>query len=264
LKRVRILNGSFDPITLHDTATFVREAIATGRRGVICTVNVAMLMMMRRDATLRRVVESSALTVADGQPIVWVSRLFGKKLPERVAGVELISVLAALAAREQFPIYLLGARRDVVDEVACRLTNRYSGLEIAGVADGYFSEHEAVARADAVRTSGAKLLIVAMGVPRQEAFLDEHFESCGATVALPVGGGFEVIAGKRVRAPGWIRKLGLEWLFRLAQEPRRLFKRYLVTNTQFIALTLWALATGEGRRRNRAVEDATNDSEHRA
>jgi len=124
----------------------------------------------------------------------------------------------------------------VVEKVAERLRANSPNLRLVGVADGYFAGEEAAARAEAVARSGAQILIAAMGVPRQEYFLEEQWERLGVRFAIGVGGSFDVLAGLRARAPVLIQKVGLEWLFRLAQEPGRLWKRYLVTNAQFLYL----------------------------
>jgi N-acetylglucosaminyldiphosphoundecaprenol N-acetyl-beta-D-mannosaminyltransferase len=233
--RVPVLNGGFDALTLAEVVDWASAWIRDGRRGYLCTVNVAILMMMRRDLRLQRVVDRAALVVADGRPIVWCSRLAGRRLPERVAGIDLIDALAARAARDGFGLYLLGARRAVVENAARRLLAAHPGLSIRGVADGYFRAGEAAERARAVRQSGASLLLIGMGVPRQEYFLEEQWAELGVNLAIGVGGSFEVLAGARRRAPHWAQQAGLEWLWRLIQEPRRLGPRYVDTNCRFIA-----------------------------
>jgi N-acetylglucosaminyldiphosphoundecaprenol N-acetyl-beta-D-mannosaminyltransferase len=153
-----------------------------------------------------------------------------------VAGIELLIALLDRAEREQFGVYLLGARPAVVAAAARRVRDRWPRLKLCGVADGYFSADEAPTRARAVARSGAQILIVGMGVPRQEYFIEEQWEALGTSIALGVGGSFDVLAGARRRAPSALQRLGLEWLFRLVQEPGRLWKRYLVTNSQFLYL----------------------------
>jgi N-acetylglucosaminyldiphosphoundecaprenol N-acetyl-beta-D-mannosaminyltransferase len=233
---IELLNGRFAPITLEQTVDLVSERIKAGERGYLCTVNVAILMMMREDPRLQRFVDNAAMVVADGQPLIWGSRMLGRRLPERVAGVELVERLCERAAREGFGVYLLGGRKDVVEKVAARFTAQFPGLRLSGVADGYFKDDEAQSRAEAVARSGAKILIAAMGVPRQELFIEEHWDRLGVPFAIGVGGSFDVLAGLRARAPQLIQRIGLEWFFRLAQEPGRLWKRYLVTNAQFLYL----------------------------
>jgi len=233
---VEILNARFAPVTLEETVELAMRQIKAGERGYLCTVNVAILMMMREDPRLQRFVERAAIVVADGQPLIWSSRLLGRRLPERVAGVELVDRVCEAAAREGFGVYLLGGKQEVVEKVAERLRANSPNLRLVGVADGYFAGEEAAARAEAVARSGAQILIAAMGVPRQEYFLEEQWERLGVRFAIGVGGSFDVLAGLRARAPVLIQKVGLEWLFRLAQEPGRLWKRYLVTNAQFLYL----------------------------
>jgi N-acetylglucosaminyldiphosphoundecaprenol N-acetyl-beta-D-mannosaminyltransferase len=234
--RVRILNGSFHVLTSADVIESVVSAIAAGERGYLCTVNVAILMAMRSDPGLQRFGERARWLVADGQPLVWASRLGGTPLPERVAGVDLVDRLCARAAREGFGVFLLGGTEHSVRAAAAMLGGKHPGLTISGTAHGYFSRREAPARAQAVAASGAKLLFVGMGAPRQERFIEEHWAELGVNVALGVGGSFDVVSGQRWRAPSLAQKLGLEWAFRAAQEPRRLLPRYVETNSRFIWL----------------------------
>lgn len=241
---VHLLNGGFAPLTLEETVERVAEQIKAGRRGYLCTVNVAILMMMRDDPRLQRFVDNAALVVADGQPLIWSSRLLSRPLPERVTGVDLVELLCARAAREGFGVYLLGAKKDIVEKLATDLVARHPGLILSGVADGYFGPDESEARARAVAASGAKILVVAMGVPRQEYFIEEYWDRLGVSFAIGVGGSFDVLAGLRSRAPELVQKMGMEWAYRLVQEPRRLWKRYLVTNATFLSLMARELVAG--------------------
>ena len=240
MKRVRLLNGYFDPFTLEQTVDAVFRRLANGQRGWLCTVNVAILMMMRSDPSLQHFVDRAALVVADGQPLVWTAPCLGQSLPERVTGVDLVHALCDRAAREGRRVYLLGATGDIVGKTARRLREQFADLNIE-YADGYFSKEEAPRRADRIRASGADILFVGMGVPRQENFLDEQWDRLGVGMAVGVGGSFDVLSGLRARAPRWVQRCGLEWLFRLIQEPRRLFVRYLVTNSQFVWLIFRAM-----------------------
>jgi len=238
MSRVRVLNGSFDQVTIAEAVDVVAAMIRTGTRGYVATVNVAILMMMRSDPRLQAYVDRAALVVADGQPIVVASRGTSRPLPERVAGVDLLEALLARAARDGFRVYLLGARPTVLRAAARRMQDRWPGLELCGMADGYFPADEAPARACAVARSAPDMLVVAMGVPRQEYFVETHWDQLGATVVIGVGGSLDVLGGVRSRAPRILQRLSLEWLFRLAKEPRRLWKRYLSTNSQFLWLML--------------------------
>ena len=234
-RRVAILNGLFDPLTSRETVDAVFTAIHAGVRGWLCTVNVATLMTMRQDRKLQSFVDRALLVVADGQPLVWCAPLFGGRLPERVAGIDLIDALCQRAATEDKGVYLLGATPRLVGNAIAALRRRHPGLRIEG-ADGYFPPAEAPRRADAIRASNASLLFVGMGSPRQEAFIAEHWERLQVAVAVGVGGSFDVLGGARFRARPWVGNAGLEWVVRLVQEPRRLFPRYLATNSKFCLL----------------------------
>jgi N-acetylglucosaminyldiphosphoundecaprenol N-acetyl-beta-D-mannosaminyltransferase len=238
-RSTRILNGRFDRLSADQVVDELIQTIHAGQRGTLCTVNVAILMMMRSNARMQRFVDSARWTVADGQPLIWASHLTQQSLPERVTGIDLIDQLCARAVRENIGVYFLGASDKTVRATADALRTRHPGLDVRGYANGYFGSAEAPARARAVAVSGAELLFVAMGVPLQEYFIEEQWEHLGARVVIGVGGSFDVIAGLRKRAPVFIQRAGLEWAYRVAQEPRRLFKRYLVTNSRFIGLMFW-------------------------
>jgi N-acetylglucosaminyldiphosphoundecaprenol N-acetyl-beta-D-mannosaminyltransferase len=240
MSRVRLLNGEFDPLTLPQTVDAIFQILKDGKRGWLATVNVSILMMMRSDARLQNFVDRAALVVADGQPLIWCAPWLGKRLPERVTGVDLVDSLCERAALEGKRVYLLGATKDIVTQLAQKLGERYPGLQVS-FADGYFKKDQAVERADQVRASQADILFVGMGVPRQETFMEEQWDRLGVGMAIGVGGSFDVLAGLRARAPVWVQTIGMEWFFRLVQEPRRLFARYLVTNSQFVWLLLGAL-----------------------
>jgi N-acetylglucosaminyldiphosphoundecaprenol N-acetyl-beta-D-mannosaminyltransferase len=247
-----ILNARFDRLSSDEVVEELTRTIRAGQRGVLCTVNVAILMMMRSDARLQRFVDSAKWTVADGQPIIWASHLTRKPLPERVAGVDLIDQLCARAARENIGVYFLGATDKIVLVTVDALRNRHPRLDVRGYANGYFASGEASARAQAVAQSGAELLFVAMGVPLQECFIEEQWERLGARVVIGVGGSFDVIAGLRRRAPVFFQRAGLEWAWRLVQEPRRLFIRYLTTNSRFVGLMFWTVVVA-ALRSSRAI-----------
>lgn len=244
MQRVRILNGQFDPLTLPQTVDAIFNLLNTGQRGWLCTINVAILMMMRTDPRLQSFADRASISVADGQPLVWTAPRFGGLLPERVTGVDLVDAVCERAAQEGKKVFLLGATDDIVTKVAARLRERNPTLDLA-FSNGYFSKDEASVRADLVGQSGADILFVAMGVPRQEHFIEEQWERLQVGMAIGVGGTFDVLAGLRTRAPAWVQNIGMEWLFRLLQEPRRLFVRYLTTNSRFLWLVLRAL-TGNG------------------
>ena len=234
MERARILNADFDPLTLESTVEEMIDFARRGESGWLCTVNVAILMMMREDPFLQSFVDRAAFVVADGQPLVWFAPLFGTHLPARVAGVDLVYALSRRAQEEGLTVGLLGAKREIIDKVGERLRELYPSLKLTYVDDGYFKAEQFGERADAIAQAGVDILFVGMGVPRQEKFIDETFDRMGVKLAIGVGGSFDVLAGLRARAPEIVQRTGMEWAFRLVQEPRRLWKRYLGTNSQFL------------------------------
>lgn len=240
--RATFIDAPIDVLTREGTVSRVLDAI--GRRGKVthCALNVAKLVRMRSNATLRDDVCASDIVGIDGMGIVWGARLAGIPVPERVSGIDLMQALLSECASRGYRPYFLGATADVVQraaDVTCRL---YPTLEFAGLHDGYFgaeSESEIVA---AINASRADCLFVGMPTPRKERFLAAHRRAIDAPFVMGVGGSFDVLAGKVARAPGWAQRAGLEWAFRAAQEPRRMIGRYLSTNTVFLGLMLRELA----------------------
>jgi N-acetylglucosaminyldiphosphoundecaprenol N-acetyl-beta-D-mannosaminyltransferase len=245
--RVRVLNGQFDPLTMAETVDAVFKLLHSGARGWLCTVNVSTLMAMRRDAMLQSFADRASIVVADGQPLVWCASLFDGRLPERVAGIDLIDALCERAAATGAGVYLVGSTAKLLPRALQVLRSRHHGLRVDGT-DGYFGTDRAAVCADAIRASGAAIVLVGMGSPRQESFIAGQWERLGANVAIGVGGSFDVLAHARFRAPRWLRRAGLEWLVRLLQEPHRLLPRYLATNTRFCALIAGAIVERVKRR----------------
>jgi N-acetylglucosaminyldiphosphoundecaprenol N-acetyl-beta-D-mannosaminyltransferase len=169
---------------------------------------------------------------------VWASRVLRDRLPERVAGIDLMYELLALAERRGFGVYFLGARRDVLDRALLRIRTSHPELRVTGSRDGYFDDAQTEDICDAIRASAPDVVFVAMSSPRKEYFLGEHGPRLGASFVMGVGGAIDVVAGVTRRAPLAWQRLGLEWLYRLLQEPQRMFRRYAVTNARFA----WLLA----------------------
>ena len=234
------LGINFSPLTTDDAVDAIMRMISVGDRGWISTVNVAILMQLREDPALRSYVEQSSLVLPDGQPIVWGSRWLGAPLPARVTGIDIIEKLCAEAEQRGLSVFLLGGSATVIEKTAARLANDKPRLRLAW-RHGYFEEWEEASVAEQIRQAGADILIVGMGVPRQEKFIQQHWDDLGCSVAIGVGGSFDVISGRLRRAPRWMQQAGLEWFYRLIQEPRRLLPRYVVTNTQFGAAYLAAI-----------------------
>lgn len=235
-----VLGVGIHAATLAQAIARCETAIDRGERVRIGVVNAAKLVHMRSDALLRESVLSSDLVLADGMAVVWASRIVGEPLPERVTGIDLFEYLVASAARRGDGVYLLGAKPEVLERTRATLCARHPELRIVGARDGYFRDDESREVADAIRAAGAAMLFVGMSSPRKEVFLAKYGDALGVAVCHGVGGAFDVVAGVTQRAPDAWQRNGLEWLYRLLQEPRRMWRRYLSTNTIFVALVLRA------------------------
>jgi N-acetylglucosaminyldiphosphoundecaprenol N-acetyl-beta-D-mannosaminyltransferase len=184
------------------------------------------------------------MVLADGQSVVWASRLLGASLPERVAGIDLFTELLHESARRRLRVYFLGARKEILGRMVAEVRHRHPGLTVAGARDGYFAAAQEPGIAAQIRDSGAQLVFLGMTSPKKELFISRWGRATGANVVHGVGGSFDVLAGATKRAPGWCQAYGLEWLYRVRQEPARLGHRYLTTNAAFIALVARELMQG--------------------
>jgi N-acetylglucosaminyldiphosphoundecaprenol N-acetyl-beta-D-mannosaminyltransferase len=214
----------------------VDAAIASRTRLRIGVVNAAKIVHMTSDASLREDVLASDLVLADGASVVWARRLLGRPLPERVAGIDLMMGILRRGNEKGYRVFCLGATREVLDAVCARIAADFPGIVLAGARDGYYSDADEEALAAEIDKSKPDVIFVAMTSPRKERFLARWGQSLDVRVWHGVGGSFDVLAGKTRRAPRLWQQLGVEWLYRVLQEPRRLWKRYLVTNTIFCAM----------------------------
>jgi N-acetylglucosaminyldiphosphoundecaprenol N-acetyl-beta-D-mannosaminyltransferase len=238
---VNILGVDVCKMRMDEVLDLCDRHISQKRPLLLGVVNVAKVVNCRHDAELRRSVEEADVVVADGQPLVWLSRLMGDPLPERVAGIDIMLRLLQRGAERGYGVYFLGARDEVVRQVVETVQRQFPGVRIAGYRDGYFRPDEDQAVAQAIRDSGADILFVAMSSPRKENFLRQRRDYMQVPVCHGVGGSFDVVAGTTKRAPAWMQRVGLEWFYRVIQEPRRMWKRYLVTNTIFVFLSIHAV-----------------------
>ena len=233
-----VLGCRIDRLDMAETVARCESFVESGTFAQHVAINAAKLVSMHEDRELQETIGGCELVSADGQAVVWASRLIGDPLPERVAGIDLMDELMALAARRGHRVYVLGARHEVLERALSRLCERHPDLQLAGYRDGYFSEAEEAEVAAEIQHCRPQMLFVAMPSPRKEYFLGRHGQGMGVPFAMGVGGSIDVVAGEVHRAPGVMQRLGLEWLFRLLQEPARLFPRYARTNTIFAYLVL--------------------------
>ncbi len=229
-----ILGVPIAATTLEGALDLIDEVIASNSQIQIGVVNAAKVVNMRRDAMLRDDVLSSDVIFADGISVVWAGRLLGRPLPERVAGIDLMHGMLERGRHRGYRVFCLGATDEVLERTVAQIKSDYPGVEVVGHQNGYFNGADEPAVAAAIAASKANILLVAMTSPKKENFLGKWGKELGVNVCHGVGGSFDVMAGKVRRAPAVWQRLGLEWLYRVKQEPGRLWRRYLVTNTLFI------------------------------
>jgi N-acetylglucosaminyldiphosphoundecaprenol N-acetyl-beta-D-mannosaminyltransferase len=235
-ERGELLGCPIDVVTMSEAVARAEEAITTGAMCQHVSINAAKIVKLQRDFALRHAIKGCELITADGQSVVWAGKLLGCPLPERVAGIDLMLSLLEVAAQHGYGVFLLGARAEVLERAEAEMLRRFPGLRVAGSRHGYFSPEEEDGVVAMVAEARPDLLFVALETPAKELFLARHRDRIGTPFVMGVGGSFDVLAGVRRRAPLAFRRLGLEWLYRLAQDPKRLARRYVVGNTQFILL----------------------------
>jgi len=241
--RIDVLGCPVDALDMEQTVERCLDLVEQNARAQHIVLNAAKLAESHRNPRMRAIIESCRLVSADGQAIVWASRALGTPLPERVAGVDLMHELMAAAAERGLSVYVLGAREEVLEAALGNLKQRYPGLRVAGSRNGYFGDGEVDEVVAGIRAAAPDMLFVAMSSPRKEYFLADNMNALGVPFAMGVGGAIDVAAGLTRRAPRWMQRAGLEWFFRFAQEPRRMWRRYLDQNLfilRALIRELWA------------------------
>lgn len=249
-ERVDVLGLGFDAISFEGTVERIREALRSGTRLQIVPGNVDFVMKARRDPEFRRQLGEIDLVVADGVPIVWAASLLGTPLRSRVSGTELVRACASVSAELAAPVALVGAAPGIADRTAERMRLEAPGAELHPVPTPSPLDADATRQVvDEVRACGAKILLVALGAPRQERWVRDNVERTGALVGIGVGSAFDILSGDKPRAPQWMCDHGLEWAFRMVQDPRRLARRYLIEDSPFLGHLAIALTARRATRR---------------
>jgi N-acetylglucosaminyldiphosphoundecaprenol N-acetyl-beta-D-mannosaminyltransferase len=232
---VGLMGLRFDPESTRSAVERCLQWCAGPRAShTVITANAGVLCMMRRDPELRQACQSGDLVLADGMSVVWALRLASTPVPERVTGVDLMSRLLEAGAPRGLRVFFLGAREEVVRPLADSCASGYPGLVVAGYRNGYFSAADHPTVVEQIRESRPDILFVGMPSPFKEVFVERHRARLEVPILMGVGGSFDVLAGVVARAPPWLRAVGMEWSWRLLMEPRKMWKRYLTTNTEFI------------------------------
>lgn len=242
-ERIDILSVPIDRVDMKMALDIFEELLASPGCSLIVTPNSEIVVMAEKDPAFRDVILSADLVIPDGIGLVYASRMLHKPLHERVTGIDFLEgALSRLAATGQ-PVYFLGGKPGVAAKAATVMEAKYSGLVVVGAADGYFDPENEDKVVEAINASGADLLCVALGAPKQEFFIERNKTRLAVSAAVGVGGSFDVFAGEVKRAPRFYQDNGLEWLYRLAQQPARI--KRAATLPRFMAMVF----LGRGRRR---------------
>lgn len=232
--RITILNTTIDVLNIEDTIDLVEQYVIKRVPLHLIGVNANKINELNMNERLRQIVNSCGIINADGASVIMASRFLGKPLPERVAGIDLMQSLVSLSERKGYSVYLLGAQQDIVEKTAEVLKTQHPKLNVVGIHNGYFKENDWPSISNEIKKTKPDFIFVGITSPMKEYLVEYLLDHGNNGVFMGVGGSFDVISGKIPRAPMWMQKMNLEWLFRVIQEPKRLLKRYFVGNSVFI------------------------------
>lgn len=239
---VRLLGVRFHNLTTVEAADQIEYFIREGRPRMILARNAAIRVMEDQDPCLHRIYETSDLVTVDGMAFVYLGKLFGRPFKEMTGGPALWYELLRRAALKGYGVFFFGAREDILQKAVTQLQQQYPGLHVVGCHNGYFKAEEEEEIVETIQQSRAQILMVGMSPPMKERFLQKHLLRMGVPACIGIGGAIDLFAGVCTLAPTWMRILCLEWLYRVWQEPRRLLRRYVVSNTRFLLLVIRQLS----------------------
>ncbi|MEE9351330.1 MAG: WecB/TagA/CpsF family glycosyltransferase [Thiotrichaceae bacterium] len=237
---IKLFGTQMQTLSMQETIEAINIRINNNIFTQHVVVNVAKIVNMQRDALLRDSVNSSDLINIDGVGLLWGAKLFSNDVTERVSGIDLFYELLKSAEKTGKGVFFLGATQSVLAKTLWNIKKQYPDLNVSGVQHGYYAESEEQGIAEKINKSGAEFLFVAMSSPKKENFINRWKNKFGVSFVMGVGGTFDIVAGKTQRAPVWMQKSGLEWFYRVMQEPARLWKRYLYTNSKFALMLIRA------------------------
>lgn len=240
--RTKLFNFFLDNMTIDEAAESIRSLVTQGSPAYVVEVNTDVAVKAENDPELLSAITGSLLTLADGKPIIWVSRIYKKPLKERVAGSDLIPKMCGIAAENHWNVFLLGGAEGVAEAAAKNLQNTYPGISIVGTYAPPFGFESDQAELDKINymifDSDADLVIACFGCPKQEKWAAENYKKCGHAVIICGGGTIDFLAGRIQRCPKWMADHGLEWFYRFTREPKRLFKRYFINDPKILRM-IW-------------------------
>lgn len=242
MDKQKLLNTWVNNLDMEETVAAVEQMIASDRKSYVVAINVDVVMKIEEDSYLKKVVDEADMVLVDGKPLVWISRLHGNPVKEKISGSDLVPVLCRKAAEKGYRIFILGGKDGVAKAAETRLQRMYSEIQIAGVYAppfGFEKDAKELNHINAMITDAhPDILITCFGCPKQEKWIYENIDKYDAKVSVCAGATVDFLAGTVKRAPKWMSDHGLEWLYRFMQEPRRLFKRYFIDDIQILKLIM--------------------------
>lgn len=240
LNRMRFMNSYIDNVTKKEAIAHIEECINTRKIGHVITPNVDQIIRIESDKYFKKIYENAELLLTDGTPLVWISRWYKKPIKEKICGSDLVPDLCELAAQKGYSIFLLGAAEGVAAKAAENLKKNNSGLKVAGVYSPPYGFEKDKNEIDKINkmlfASNADMLFVGMGVPKQDIFIYENMNKYQIPMSFSIGATIDFEAGIQKRAPKWINRIGMEWLYRLVRDPKRMFKRYIINDMKIFKL----------------------------
>lgn len=245
--RIKFLNTYIDNITMDEAVNKIDDMVQNGMNQYVVTPNVDHIVKLENDSLFREIYGKASLVLTDGQPLIWISRWLKTPIVEKVSGSDLFPRVCERAALKGYRVFLLGAAEGVADKAAQDLRKRYPGLQIAGTYSPPYGFEKDKQKIDftckKVREASPDILAFGLGTPKQEKFFYQNMDQLSVPVALHIGGTIDFEAGVVKRAPRWLRDNGMEWFYRLLQEPRRLFRRYIIDDIQIFRI-VWKYRKG--------------------
>ncbi|WP_316569288.1 WecB/TagA/CpsF family glycosyltransferase [Neobacillus sp. YIM B06451] len=239
ISKISIFNINFDNQNMAEVVNSIARTIEQDNKMFVVTPNVDFIVRIKKDREFKKIIKNADLIIPDGMPIIWLSKLIGQPLKERVTGADLLTVLSRESFEKGFKLFLLGGTESLNKLAVIKLRQKYPNVNIVGNFSPSFNfgEKENKLIIDKINSSGANCVFVALGSPKQEHWIEKHKDLIQANVFIGCGAAIDFAAGKK-RAPLWMQNSGLEWLYRLIKEPRRLWKRYILTDSKFIVIAM--------------------------
>ena len=250
MARMKFMNTEIDNLTMNEALERIDTLIREKNSSYVVTPNVDHIVQLEKNQELRKIYANAALVLVDGKPLLWIAKLYGTPIKEKISGSDLFPQLCGLASKKGYKMFFLGAAEGVAERAAANLRRKNNGLAIVGTYSpplGFeTNEKEMKKIEETVKKAAPDILVVGLGCPKQERFMYCNSSRLGVPVSLGLGASFDFEAGMKKRAPRWMSNCGLEWFYRFLQEPRRMFRRYFVDDVKILFL-IWRYRRGKNR-----------------